>query len=214
MLLESLRRELVDLHDELPRNGLVVWTGGNISAHDPETGLVAIKPSGIRYGELTPESMVVVDLDGRIVEGDLKPSSDTASHLYIYRNRPDVHGVVHTHSRYATAFAAVGRSIPVYLTGHADEFGGEIPCAGFAFIGDDSIGSLVVDGIGRSRAILLKNHGVFTIGSSARSAVKSAVMVEDVAATVFLALQLGTPEVLSDEAIERLHRRYTTVYGQ
>lgn len=214
MLLESLRRELVDLHDELPRNGLVVWTGGNISAHDPETDLVAIKPSGIRYGELTPESMVVVDLDGRIVEGDLKPSSDTASHLYIYRNRPDVHGVVHTHSRYATAFAAVGRSIPVYLTGHADEFGGEIPCAGFAFIGDDSIGSLVVDGIGRSRAILLKNHGVFTIGSSARSAVKSAVMVEDVAATVFLALQLGTPEVLSDEAIERLHRRYTTVYGQ
>jgi L-ribulose-5-phosphate 4-epimerase len=214
MLLESLRRELVDLHDELPRNGLVVWTGGNISAHDPETGLVAIKPSGIRYGELTPESMVVVDLDGRIVEGDLKPSSDTASHLYIYRNRPDVHGVVHTHSRYATAFAAVGRSIPVYLTGHADEFGGEIPCAGFAFIGDDSIGSLVVDRIGRSRAILLKNHGVFTIGSSARSAVKSAVMVEDVAATVFLALQLGTPEVLSDEAIERLHRRYTTVYGQ
>jgi L-ribulose-5-phosphate 4-epimerase len=214
MLLESLRRELADLHDELPRNGLVVWTGGNISAHDPETGLVAIKPSGIRYGELTPESMVVVDLDGRIVEGDLKPSSDTASHLYIYRNRPDVHGVVHTHSRYATAFAAVGRSIPVYLTGHADEFGGEIPCAGFAFIGDDSIGSLVVDGIGRSRAILLKNHGVFTIGSSARSAVKSAVMVEDVAATVFLALQLGTPEVLSDEAIERLHRRYTTVYGQ
>jgi L-ribulose-5-phosphate 4-epimerase len=214
MLLESLRRELVDLHEELPRNGLVVWTGGNISARDPDTGLVAIKPSGIRYGELTPGSMVVVDPDGRIVEGDLKPSSDTASHLYIYRHRPDVNGVVHTHSRYATAFAAVGRSIPVYLTGHADEFGGEIPCAGFAFIGDDSIGSLVVDGIGRSRAILLKNHGVFTIGTSAKSAVKSAVMVEDVAATVFIALQLGTPDVLSDDAVERLHHRYTTVYGQ
>lgn len=214
MLLEALRRELVDLHDELPRNGLVVWTGGNISARDPETGLVAIKPSGIRYGALTPESMVVVDLDGRIVEGDLKPSSDTASHLYIYRHRPDVNGVVHTHSRYATAFAAVGRSIPVYLTGQADEFGGEIPCAGFAFIGDDSIGSLVVEGIGRSRAILLKNHGVFTVGTSAHSAVKSAVMVEDVAATVFVALQLGTPEVLPDDAVERLHRRYTTVYGQ
>jgi L-ribulose-5-phosphate 4-epimerase len=214
MLLEAIRRELVDLHDELPRNGLVVWTGGNISARDPETGLVAIKPSGIRYGELTPESMVVVDLDGRIVDGDLKPSSDTASHLYIYRHRSDVNGVVHTHSRYATAFAAVGRSIPVYLTGHADEFGGEIPCAGFAFIGDDSIGGLVVEGIGRSRAILLKNHGVFTIGTSAHSAVKSAVMVEDVAATVFVALQLGTPEVLPDDAVERLHRRYTTVYGQ
>lgn len=214
MRLESIRRELVDLHDELPRNGLVVWTGGNISARDPETGLVAIKPSGVRYGELTPESMVVVDLDGRIVEGDLKPSSDTASHLYIYRHRPDVNGVVHTHSRYATAFAAVGRSIPVYLTGQADEFGGEIPCAGFAFIGDDSIGSLVVEGIGRSRAILLRSHGVFTIGPSARSAVKSAVMVEDIAATVFLALQLGTPEALPDDAVERLHRRYTTVYGQ
>jgi L-ribulose-5-phosphate 4-epimerase len=214
MLLESLRHELVGLHDELPRNGLVVWTGGNISARDPETGRVAIKPSGVRYRELTPESMVVVDLEGRVVEGDLKPSSDTASHLYIYRHRPDVNGVVHTHSRYATAFAAVGRSIPVYLTGHADEFGGEIPCAGFAFIGDDSIGSLVVEGIGRSRAILLKNHGVFTVGASAHSAVKSAVMVEDVAATVFVALQLGTPEVLPDDAVERLHRRYTTVYGQ
>jgi L-ribulose-5-phosphate 4-epimerase len=214
MRLESLRRELVDLHEELPRNGLVVWTGGNVSARDPDSGLVAIKPSGVRYGQLTPESMVVVDLDGRIVEGDLKPSSDTASHLYIYRHRPDVNGVVHTHSRYATAFAAVGRSIPVYLTGQADEFGGEIPCAGFAFIGDDSIGSLVVEGIGRSRAILLKNHGVFTIGASAHSAVKSAVMVEDVAATVFAALQLGTPEVLPDDVVERLHRRYTTVYGQ
>ncbi len=214
MLLESLRRELVGLHDELPRNGLVVWTGGNVSARDPESGLVAIKPSGVRYGQLTAESMVVVDLDGRIVEGDLKPSSDTASHLYIYRQRADVNGVVHTHSRYATAFAAVGRSIPVHLTGQADEFGGEIPCAGFAFIGDDSIGRLVVEGIGRSPAILLKNHGVFTIGASAHAAVKAAVMVEDVAATVFAALQLGTPEVLPDDAVERLHRRYTTVYGQ
>ncbi|MGZ8438942.1 MAG: L-ribulose-5-phosphate 4-epimerase [Candidatus Limnocylindrales bacterium] len=214
MRLESLRRELVDLHDELPRHGLVVWTGGNVSARDPDSGLVAIKPSGVRYGELTADSMVVLDLDGRIVEGDLKPSSDTASHLYIYRHRPDVNGVVHTHSRYATAFAAVGRSIPVYLTAQADEFGGEIPCAGFAFIGDDSIGSLVVEEIGQSPAILLKNHGVFTVGGSARAAVKAAVMVEDIAATVFAALQLGTPDVLPDDAVERLHRRYTTVYGQ
>ena len=214
MRLQSLRRELVDLHDELLRHGLVVWTGGNVSARDPDSGLIAIKPSGVRYGELTADSMVVVDLDGRIVEGDLKPSSDTASHLYIYRHRPDVNGVVHTHSRYATAFAAVGRPIPVYLTAQADEFGGEIPCAGFAFIGDDSIGSLVVEGIGRSPAILLRNHGVFTVGGSARAAVKAAVMVEDIAATVFAALQLGTPEILADDAVERLHRRYTTVYGQ
>jgi L-ribulose-5-phosphate 4-epimerase len=214
MRLESLRRELVGLHAELPRNGLAVWTSGNVSARDPETGLVAIKPSGVRYGELTAEGMVVVDLDGRIVEGSLKPSSDTASHLHIYRHRPDVNGVVHTHSRYATAFAAVGRSIPVYLTAQADEFGGEIPCAGFAFIGDDSIGGLVVDGIGRSSAILLKNHGVFTVGRSAEAAVKSAVMVEDIAATAWAALQLGTPDVIPGDAVERLHRRYMTIYGQ
>jgi L-ribulose-5-phosphate 4-epimerase len=214
VLLEALRHELVGLHDELPRNGLAVWTGGNASARDPETGLVAIKPSGVRYGELSAERMVVVDLDGRIVEGDLKPSSDTASHLYIYRHRPDINGVVHTHSRFATAFAAVGRPIPVYLTAQADEFGCEIPCAGFAFIGDDSIGKLVVESIGPSTAVLLKNHGVFTIGASARAAVKSAVMVEDIAATVFAALQLGSPDVIPDEAVERLHRRYTTVYGQ
>jgi L-ribulose-5-phosphate 4-epimerase len=212
--LETLRRELAELHDELPRNGLVTWTGGNVSVRDPESGLVAIKPSGVRYGELTTESMVVVDLDGAIVEGELKPSSDTASHLYIYRHRSDVNGVVHTHSRYATAFAAVGRPIPVYLTAQADEFGGEIPCAGFAIVGDESIGAQVVEGIGRSPAVLLKNHGVFTIGPTAAAAVKTAVMVEDIAATVWLALQIGTPDALPDDVVEQLHRRYSTVYGQ
>jgi L-ribulose-5-phosphate 4-epimerase len=212
--LEPLREELVRLHAELPRHQLVVWTSGNVSARDPATGLVAIKPSGVRYEDLTAASMVVVDLDGVVVEGDLKPSSDVASHLYVYRHRPDVNGVVHTHSRFATAFAAVGRPIPVYLTAQADEFGGPIPCAGFAFIGDDSIGQLVVEGIGRSPAILLKNHGVFTVGPSAGSAVKAAVMVEDIAATVWTALQLGTPDILDDDAVERLHHRYTSVYGQ
>jgi L-ribulose-5-phosphate 4-epimerase len=212
--LETLRRELAELHDELPRNGLVTWTGGNVSVRDPESGLVAIKPSGVRYGELTTESIVVVDLDGAIVEGELKPSSDTASHLYIYRHRSDVNGVVHTHSRYATAFAAVGRPIPVYLTAQADEFGGEIPCAGFAIVGDESIGAQVVEGIGRSPAVLLKNHGVFTIGPTAAAAVKTAVMVEDIAATVWLALQIGTPDALPDDVVEQLHRRYSTVYGQ
>lgn len=214
MQLEPLRQQLARLHAELPRHELVVWTGGNISARDPVTGLVAIKPSGVRYEDLSAASMVVVDLDGTVVEGALKPSSDVASHLYVYRHRPDVNGVVHTHSRYATAFAAVGRPIPVYLTAHADEFGGPIPCAGFAFIGDDSIGELVVEGIGRSSAILLKNHGVFTVGASAEAAVKSAVMVEDIAATVWAALQIGTPDVLDDDVVERLHRRYTTIYGQ
>jgi L-ribulose-5-phosphate 4-epimerase len=214
MRIERLREELVRLHAELPRHQLVVWTGGNVSVRDPESGLVAIKPSGVRYEDLTAASMVVMDLDGAVVEGDLRPSSDVASHLYVYRHRPDVNGVVHTHSRFATAFAAVGRPIPVYLTAQADEFGGPIPCAGFAFIGDDSIGQLVVDGLGRSPAILLRNHGVFTVGPSAEAAVKAAVMVEDIAATVWAALQLGTPDILDDDAVERLHRRYTTVYGQ
>jgi len=214
MRLERLRDELVRLHAELPRHQLVVWTGGNVSARDPESGLIAIKPSGVRYEDLTAESMVVLDPDGTVIEGALNPSSDTASHLYIYRHRPDVNGVVHTHSRFATAFAAVGRPIPVYLTAQADEFGGEIPCAGFAFIGDDSIGALVVEGIGRSPAILLRNHGVFTVGPSAKAAVKAAVMVEDIAATVWAALQIGTPDILDDDAVARLHRRYTTVYGQ
>lgn len=214
MRLAEIRASLVELHAELPRHGLVVWTGGNVSARDPATGLVAIKPSGVRYEDLTAESMVVVDLDGRVVEGGLEPSSDTASHLYVYRHRPDVNGVVHTHSRYATAFAAVGRPIPVYLTAQADEFGGEIPCAGFSLIGDEGIGKLVVEGIGSSPAILLKNHGVFTVGPTARAAVKAAVMTEDVAATVFMALQLGTPDVLPDDVVARLHERYTTVYGQ
>jgi L-ribulose-5-phosphate 4-epimerase len=214
MLLEPLRRSLTALHEELTANNLVAWTGGNISARDPETGLVAIKPSGVRYGELTPESMVVLDLDGGVVEGEHAPSSDTASHLYVYRHRPDVNGVVHTHSRYATAFAAVGREIPVYLTAQADEFGCAIPCAGFAFIGDDSIGRLVVDAIGESTAVLLKNHGVFTIGRDATSAVKSAVMVEDIAATVFMALQLGQPDEIPPDDVARLHDRYMNVYGQ
>jgi L-ribulose-5-phosphate 4-epimerase len=212
--LEAIRQELVRLHAELPRHQLVVWTGGNVSARDPESGLIAIKPSGVRYEDLTADSMVVLDPDGTVVEGNFKPSSDTASHLYIYRERPDVNGVVHTHSRFATAFAAVGRPIPVYLTAQADEFGGPIPCAPFAFIGDESIGRLVVEGIGDSPAILLKNHGVFTIGPTASAAVKAAVMTEDVAATVFMALQLGTPDELPPDAVAKLHDRYTNVYGQ
>jgi L-ribulose-5-phosphate 4-epimerase len=212
--LHLLREELVRLHAELPRHNLVVWTGGNVSVRDPETGLVAIKPSGVRYEDLTAASMVVLDLDGTVVDGNLKPSSDVLSHLHVYRHRPDVNGVVHTHSRYATAFAAVGRSIPVYLTAQADEFGGEIPCSGFAMIGTEAIGAEIVAGIGTSPAILLRNHGVFTIGPTAQAAVKAAVMVEDIAATVWAALQIGTPDVLADEIVAGLHDRYTNVYGQ
>jgi L-ribulose-5-phosphate 4-epimerase len=213
-MLENLKEELVELHLELPRHNLVVWTGGNVSARDSETNLVVIKPSGIRYEQLRPEQMVVVDLDGKIVEGELKPSSDVYSHLYIYRHRSDVGGVVHTHSRYACAFAAVGKPIPVVLTAIADEFGCEIPCGGFALIGDDAIGKVVLESIGKSPAVLLKNHGVFTIGKDATAAVKAAVMTEDVAASVWMAMQIGTPEVIPADVVTRLHDRYTNVYGQ
>lgn len=213
-MLETLKKELAHLHLELPRYNLVVWTGGNISARDPESGLVVIKASGIRYEDMGPEHMVVMNMDGKVVEGSFKPSSDVFSHLYIYKHRPDVFGVVHTHSRYATAFAAVGKSIPCVLTAMGDEFGGPIPCAGFALIGDEAIGKLVVESIGSSPAVLLKKHGVFTIGKDARAAVKAAVMTEDTAATVWLARQIGTPEEIADEDVKKLHDRYMNVYGQ
>ena len=213
-MLEQLKEQVYRLHLELPKNRLVAWTGGNVSARDPKSGLVVIKPSGVPYGELRPKDHVVVNLQGDVVEGVFKPSSDTGSHLYIYRSRPDVNGVVHTHSPYATAFAALGRPIPVCLTAIADEFGGTVPCAGFALIGGEEIGQQVVEHIGSSPAVLLKQHGVFTVGPTPGVAVKAAVMVEDVARTVWLALQLGQPEEIPPEDVAKLHHRYTHVYGQ
>ncbi|MBM7845869.1 MULTISPECIES: L-ribulose-5-phosphate 4-epimerase [Herpetosiphon] len=213
-MLETLKHELWKLHLELPKNGLVTWTSGNVSARDPETNLVVIKPSGVMFEDLRPADHVVLDLDGNVIEGELKPSSDTASHLYIYRHRPDVNGIVHTHSPFATAFAANGKSIPVYLTAMADEFGGPIPCAGFALIGGEEIGQQVVEHIGTSPAVLLQNHGVFTIGKSAKAAVKAAVMTEDVARTTWYALQIGQPQEIASDDVAKLHYRYTNVYGQ
>jgi len=214
LLLQKYREELVLLNQALPENGLVAWTSGNVSIRDPESGYVAIKPSGVKFPDLTPESMVVVDLDGNKVDGDLSPSSDTASHLFIYRARQDVNGVVHTHSNYATAFAAIGESIPVYLTAQADELGTAIPCGGFALIGGEQVGKIVVDSIGDSPAVLLKNHGVFTIGPTGEAALKAAVMVEDIARTVWLAKQIGIPQEISQELVDKLHHRYKTKYGQ
>jgi L-ribulose-5-phosphate 4-epimerase len=214
MLLQTIREELVVLNQALPQNGLVTWTSGNVSIRDPKTGLVAIKASGVHFHDLTPKSIVVVDMDGNLIEGEFKASSDTASHLHIYRHRPDVNGVVHTHSNYATAFAALGQPIPVYLTAHGDEFGGPIPCGGFALIGGEEIGKIVVESIGSSRAVLLKNHGVFAIGPTGEAALKAAVMVEDIARTVWLALQLGQPDEIPAEMIEKLYHRYHHEYGQ
>jgi L-ribulose-5-phosphate 4-epimerase len=214
VLLEAIRQELVILNQALPEHGLVTWTSGNVSIRDPETGYVAIKSSGTKFPDLTAESMVVVDLEGNVIDGQYKPSSDTASHLVIYRHRPDVNGVVHTHSNYATAFAALGQSIPVYLTAQADEFGGPIPCGGFALIGGEEIGKIAVETMGSSSAVLLKNHGVFTAGPTGEAALKAAVMVEDIARTTWLALQLGKPDVIPSDKIEKLYGRYQHDYGQ
>ena len=214
MMLEALREEVCQANMALPEHGLVTWTSGNVSGRDPESGLVVIKPSGLLFPDLTPESMVVVDIEGTVIEADHGPSTDTASHLYVYRHRPDVMGIVHTHSNYATAFAAVNKPIPVCLTAIADEFGGPIPCAGFALIGSEAIGKQVVEHIGASKAVLLKQHGVFTVGETATAAVKAAVMVEDVAKAVWAAMQIGQVEELSPEDVNKLHHRYINVYGQ
>lgn len=215
-MLKKLKKELVQLHLELPKNNLVAWTSGNVSARDPETGLIVIKPSGVKFPDLTAKTMVVVDSEGNIVEGEYKASSDTASHCYIYRHMPEVNGIVHTHSRFATAFATHGRSIPCITTAMSDEFGGDIPCGGFALIGGEEIGQVVVETLkgSRSPACLLQSHGVFTVGLSAEKAVKAAVMTEDNAAIAWASLLMGEPLTIASTDIDKLYDRYQNVYGQ
>jgi L-ribulose-5-phosphate 4-epimerase len=214
--LDATREEVCALHGELVRWGLVAWTSGNVSGRVPGTDLMVIKPSGVAYDELTPGSMVTTDLYGHVIEGDHEPSSDTCSHAYIYRAMPAVNGVVHTHSTFATAWAARHEPIPCVLTAMADEFGGEIPVGPFARIGDEAIGHAVVSTLHghRSPAVLLGSHGVFTIGPTPRAALKAAVMCEDVARTVHHARQLGEPRPIDPDDIDRLHERYQNAYGQ
>jgi L-ribulose-5-phosphate 4-epimerase len=216
----AVRERVAALHAELTRNGLVVWTGGNISGRVPGADLFVIKPSGVDYDTLSPDNMILCTLDGSVVPdslgSDRSPSSDTAAHAYVYRNMPEVGGVVHTHSTYATAWAARAESIPCVITAMADEFGGDIPIGPFAIIGDDSIGRGIVATLTghRSRAVLMQNHGVFTIGRDARDAVKAAVMTEDVARTVHIARQGGPLVPIPQDAIDSLFDRYQNVYGQ
>ncbi|MFJ6722827.1 MULTISPECIES: L-ribulose-5-phosphate 4-epimerase [unclassified Streptomyces] len=214
--IDLLRRQVSELHQELVRYGLVVWTAGNVSARVPGEDLLVIKPSGVPYDELTPRNMIVCDLHGEVVEGDHSPSSDTAAHAYVYRHMPEVGGVVHTHSTYASAWAARGEAVPCVLTAMADEFGAAIPVGPFALIGDDSIGRGIVETLRghRSPAVLMKSHGVFTIGKDATAAVKAAVMCEDVARTVHISRQLGEPLPIAQSDIDRLNHRYRNVYGQ
>ena len=215
-VIRTIRAEVARLHAELPRYQLVVWTAGNVSARVPGHDLLVIKPSGVGYDELTPEAMVVTDLDGQLVDGDRSPSSDTAAHAYVYKHMPQVGGVVHTHSTYATAWAARGEAIPCVLTMMGDEFGGEIPIGPFALIGDDSIGRGIVETLRdhRSPAVLMRNHGPFTIGPTAKAAVKAAVMCEEVARTVHISRQLGEPLAIAQSDIDSLYARYQNVYGQ
>jgi L-ribulose-5-phosphate 4-epimerase len=212
----SLRESVAGLHAELVRYGLVAWTAGNVSGRVSGADLFVIKPSGVSYDDLTADTMVVCDLDGTVVAGDLSPSSDTAAHAYVYRAMPEVGGIVHTHSAYASAWAARGEPVPCVLTAMADEFGGDIPIGPFALIGSDDIGKGIVSTLSghRSPAVLMQNHGVFTIGPSARAAVKAAVMTEDVARTVHLARQHGDPIPIARADIDSLYARYQNVYGQ
>ena len=202
------------MNKELPRNRLVTMTSGNVSGRDFETDYAVIKPSGVGFEALRPEDMLVIDLEGNVIEGELKASVDTATHVYIYRHMPKVGGGVHTHSNYATSFAALGQPIAVYLTAMGDEFGGPIPISEYAKIGGEEIGEQVVKHIGRSPAILLKNHGVFTVGKDAKAALKAAVMCEDIAKTVHLAMLRGQPIEIPPEEVARLHKRYMEKYGQ
>ncbi|KQU56782.1 L-ribulose-5-phosphate 4-epimerase [Rhodococcus sp. Leaf278] len=215
-VVEEIRKDVCALHAELVRYGLVVWTAGNVSARVPGRDLMVIKPSGVSYDDLTPDNMVVCDLHGRVVEGEHAPSSDTEAQAYVYRHLDHINGVVHTHSPYAVAWAARGEPIPVVTTMCADEFGGDIPVGPFAVIGDDSIGRGIVDTLAGSRspAVLMQNHGVFAVGASARSAVKAAVMCEDVARSVHLSYQLGQPLRIPSSSVDALYDRYQNVYGQ
>lgn len=213
-MLENLKKLVCRLNLELPKNNLVTTTSGNVSARDPKTGYVVIKPSGVNYAELKPSLMSIVDIEGNIVEGKLKPSVDTKTHLYIYKHRQDVNGIVHTHSSYATSFAALGKPIPVYLIAIAYEFGGPIPVGEYIPIGDEEIGKEILRSIGKSCAILMKKHGVFTIGPTPESALRKAIVLEDVAKTVHLALLKGKPEEIPPEEVEKVARIYKEKYGQ
>ncbi|MDU0967642.1 MAG: L-ribulose-5-phosphate 4-epimerase [Actinomycetaceae bacterium] len=212
-MLEQMKEEVCEGNLALARHHLVAWTGGNLSAIDREKGVIVIKPSGMLYDDMKPADMVVVDLDGKVVEGDHGPSSDTLSHLQIYKGREDVGSVIHTHSTFATAFAALGREIPCCLTAVADEFGGPVPCGGYARIGTDEIGKELLANIGHSPAILMRQHGVFTIGPTITKALQAAVMVEDIAKTVAIASLMGQVEELPQDEIASNYDRYSNRYG-
>jgi L-ribulose-5-phosphate 4-epimerase len=215
MNLKELREEVCLVNQMLPRTALVTMHSGNASGLDRAAGRLVIKPSGMDYDKLTPEDLVEVELEtGRVINSRLRPSVDLPHHLFMYQHIPEVGGIIHTHSNFATAFAAVGKSVPLCLTAIADEFGAEIPCAPYVDNEGDHIGQAILKYRNRSPAILLGNHGVFAWGSTARAALKAAVMTEDVAKTVHLAMQIGQPGPIPAEEAEKWFDRYHHRYGQ
>jgi L-ribulose-5-phosphate 4-epimerase len=215
MSLADLREEVCYVNKMLPATGLVTMHSGNASGLDRASGRLVIKPSGMDYDRLTPENLVEVDLQsGQVIGSRLRPSVDLPHHLFLYRHLDQIGGVIHTHSNYATAMAAVGRAIPLCLTAIADEFGAEIPCAPYVDNEGDHIGEAIVKYHNRAPAILLGNHGVFAWGATARAALKAAVMTEDVAKTVHLAMQIGQPRMILPAEAEKWYDRYHHRYGQ
>ncbi len=213
MMFKELRQEVYESLLELPKNRLVTMHSGTVSGRDPESGLIVIKPSGFRYDKLTPADLVVVDVDGNLIEGDLRPSSDTATHLYMYKHRPDIHGIVHTHSPFASTFAVLGKPIPPVMSSAA-LLGGEIPIGGYAPVGGEDIGSEIMAKLGDCKAIIMQNHGVYTFASTVWQATIYAVEVEDVAKIAHYAMLHGDPIVLTQEQVKEFQEIYGKFYGQ
>ncbi|MBA7579604.1 hypothetical protein ES695_10950 [Candidatus Atribacteria bacterium 1244-E10-H5-B2] len=213
-MLESIREEVYKAHISLKENKLIMWTSGNVSVRDPKTNLVVIKPSGVPYDKLSPDNLVVVDLNSNIIEGNLKPSVDMTTHLYIYKHMPDVMSVIHTHSTYASAFAVIGKPIPVCLTAMADFFGCDIPVGELVLIGEEEIGKEIIRKIGKSKAIIMKNHGPFTIGAGVNETLKAAIFLEESAKTLIMAKILGEPQSIPGSMVKILHKNYNEKYGQ
>lgn len=213
-MLENLKKEVYKAHMKLWENRLVMWTSGNVSARDLKTNLVVIKPSGVSYNKLSPDNLVVVDLNGNTIEGNLKPSVDMATHLYVYKHIPDVMSVIHTHSTYASAFAAIGKPIPVCLTAMADFFGRDIPIGNLVLIGEEEIGKEIVNKIGNSKAIIMKNHGPFTVGKNVNEALKAAIFLEEGTKVLIMSKILGEPQPIPESIVNKLHKNYNEKYGQ
>ncbi len=209
---EEIKKELHEAHMILEKYGLVAYTSGNVSVRVNEH--VIIKPSGVPYSSLKPEDYVVVNLEGEVVEGNKKPSIDTATHLYLYRNIDWARAIIHTHSTFSTVWAVVEKPIPVLCTAHADVFGEEIPLTEYAPVGSEAIGKAVLKVIGRSGAVLLRKHGVMVVGESLDDAIKKAIFLEEVARIAYFAHLMTTPTPLAKDEVERLYLQYHTKYGQ